>query len=60
MATRELVLLVALLLAVGAAVALYALAPAGRTAWLVAITFGATAAGLLLARAGRTRGPRAP
>lgn len=60
MATRPLALLVALLLAVGAAVALYALAPAHRLAWLLVITLGATLAGLLLARAGRARGARAP
>ena len=60
MATRELVLLVALLLSVCAAVALYALAPADRLAWLLAITLGSTLAGLLLARSGRARGSRAP
>mgnify|MGYP003483775841 len=60
MATRELVLLVALLLSVCAAVALYTLAPADRLAWLLAITLGSTLAGLLLARSGRARGSRAP
>ncbi|MBP6692208.1 MAG: hypothetical protein KA162_07220 [Xanthomonadales bacterium] len=60
MAARELMMLVALLLAVGAAVALYALAPSGRLAWLLAITLGSSIAGLLLARSGRARGSRAP
>ncbi|HRA37145.1 MAG TPA: hypothetical protein PLC02_05570 [Pseudomonadota bacterium] len=60
MAARELVLLVALLLAVGAAVVLYVLAPSGRLAWLLAITFGSTITGLLLARSGRPRRPRTP
>jgi hypothetical protein len=60
MAMRDLVLLLALLLAVGAAIVLYALAPAARLAWLLTITLGSTLAGLLLARAGRTRGSRTP
>lgn len=60
MAAREFVLLVALLLAVGAAVVLYALAPGARLAWLLTITLGSTLAGLLLARSARTRGSRTP
>lgn len=60
MATREIVLLLALLLVVGAAVVLFAMAPSGRLAWLLAITLGASLAGLLLARSGRVRGSRAP
>ena len=60
MAAREIVLLLALLLVVGAAVVLYAVAPSGRLAWLLAITLGAGLAGLLLARSGRTRGSRTP
>jgi hypothetical protein len=55
MSAREALLLAALLLVVAAAVALYVLAPAGRAAWLSTITLGATAAGLVLARAGRMR-----
>lgn len=60
MDARELLLLVVLAVAVGAAVVLYVLAPSGRLAWLLAITFGSTIAGLLLARSGRPRRPRAP
>ena len=60
MAAREIVLLLALLLVVGAAVVLYAVAPSGRLAWLLAITLGSTLAGLLLARSGRARVSRAP
>lgn len=60
MATRDLVLLLALLLVVGAAIVLYALAPTARLAWLLTITLGSTLAGLLLARAGRARGSRTP
>ncbi|MBL8274257.1 MAG: hypothetical protein JNJ74_10615 [Xanthomonadales bacterium] len=59
MAAREIVLLLALLLVVGAAVVLYAVAPSGRLAWLLAITLGASLGGLLLARSGRARGSRA-
>lgn len=60
MSGAERLLLAALLLLVGAAVALYALAPAWRLAWLCAITLGANAAGLLLARGARApaRGAR--
>ena len=60
MAAREIVLLLALLLVVGAAVVLYAVAPSGRLAWLLAITLGASPGGLLLARSGRPRRPRTP
>lgn len=60
MAVREFASLLVLLVAVGAAVVLYALAPAGRLAWLVAITFGSTIAGLLLARSAHPRRPRTP
>lgn len=60
MSLRETMLLATLLVAIGAAVALYALMPAGRLAWLATISLGAPAAGLLLARAVRVRRPGAP
>jgi len=60
MRSAERLLLAALLLLLGAAVALYVLAPAWRLAWLGALTLGANAAGLLLARGARAhaRGAR--
>lgn len=60
MTTRAAVLLGVLVVAIGAAVVLYALVPSHRPTWLLAITLGSTAAGLLLARTARRRGPGAP